>query len=689
MIAAQFLSIPIAFLFSNSLFYKRLFFPSLNFGLALTNNIIRDYGLGFRLMLIVISIPGMLSLTIDWRIVWNMFFPKKGKYQWQWLILINWISSSIFALSMTHIMGNDSLFDIKQSLLFNKNENRVAFILAVLSLTYLVGFFAVSLVVDVSKSNSSSTLDLGLTSFVPPAYYLGVVAIAWQYNTSLIDRSILCAIAMIFFAALNLSFKVKHNITNTQPKLEEIPKTVFETSSDPKILEEKIISNNYRLYSMNAIQMRMNSCRQVIYDLSVYCLPMTLMGLYFPFFQLLLSVISFSLVFLIPFYDKLTEFLFLQPSKREDPSTSASRLESYPWSGKCFVNGWFRVFDSSDLSIGMVKNITICDRNLAIFRGQDFQVKVLDAYCPHLGANMAIRGVVEDNCLKCPFHGWTFDGSGACTHIPYQSNIPPQAKTRAYHVCEYYGIILVWIHAQDKTPDYYPPIHEKLERGDMVLGGHRETIVNMHINEFAENSTDFMHFDPLHGKMTFPFTPIVIPGITVNHRPDWKEGKGLESHMSWFFDDADLSLCGIRFPETAASAVITFIGPASVVFFTFETPIGSIILFQMHTPLEPLRLQTSFRWYADAKMPRLLSWYIVGNWIAQWQNDIFIWENKKFALKAILVKGDGPMQKQRRWFKQFYTPAINNNSGGGANKNDGYKKCSSDIEDVEDIVSRN
>ena len=98
--------------------------------------------------------------------------------------------------------------------------------------------------------------------------------------------------------------------------------------------------------------------------------------------------------------------------------------------------------------------------------------------------------------------------------------------------------------------------------------------------------------------------------------------------MSWFFDNADLSLLGVHMPETAASAVITFIGPASLVYFTFETPIGSIILFQTHTPLEPLRLKTCFRWYADARMPRLLSWYIVGNWIAQWQNDIFIWENK-------------------------------------------------------------
>ena len=62
-----------------------------------------------------------------------------------------------------------------------------------------------------------------------------------------------------------------------------------------------------------------------------------------------------------------------------------------------------------------------------------------------------------------------------------------------------------------------------------------------------------------------------------------------------FLDGADLSLFGIHMPETAADAVITFVGPAGLVYFSFDTPIGSIILFQTHTPIDPLRLKTSFR----------------------------------------------------------------------------------------------
>ena len=36
-------------------------------------------------------------------------------------------------------------------------------------------------------------------------------------------------------------------------------------------------------------------------------------------------------------------------------------------------------------------------------------------------------------------------------------------------------------------------------------------------------------------------------------------------HMCWFSDSADLNFYGLDIPHTSASAVITVIGPASVV----------------------------------------------------------------------------------------------------------------------------
>lgn len=57
---------------------------------------------------------------------------------------------------------------------------------------------------------------------------------------------------------------------------------------------------------------------------------------------------------------------------------------------------------------------------MVVFRDQEGKASVLDAYCPHLGANLAVGGRVVGNCIECPFHGWQFRGDdGKCVKIPY------------------------------------------------------------------------------------------------------------------------------------------------------------------------------------------------------------------------------------------------------------------------------
>jgi hypothetical protein len=119
----------------------------------------------------------------------------------------------------------------------------------------------------------------------------------------------------------------------------------------------------------------------------------------------------------------------------------------------------------------------------------------------------------------------------------------------------------------------------------------------MHLQEFAENSTDFAHFGPLHGVMGFPFTGIDMPMkmVTINHIPDWKEGTGEEAHMAWFLNKADLNIFGKHSPDTGAMAVISFVGPGGLVFFSFDTPLGSLVLIQTNTPIEAMRMEVAFR----------------------------------------------------------------------------------------------
>ena len=76
---------------------------------------------------------------------------------------------------------------------------------------------------------------------------------------------------------------------------------------------------------------------------------------------------------------------------------------------------------------GGAKYIQALGKHFAVFRGQDSEKAfVTDAFCPHLGANLAANPAtqVKGDCIECPFHKWKFDGNdGSCTEIPYAAKV--------------------------------------------------------------------------------------------------------------------------------------------------------------------------------------------------------------------------------------------------------------------------
>lgn len=90
-----------------------------------------------------------------------------------------------------------------------------------------------------------------------------------------------------------------------------------------------------------------------------------------------------------------------------------------------FPNGWFKLAESCEVKPGSAISIDCLGENFVVFRSQESQkVFVLDAYCPHMGANLGVGGVVRGECIECPFHDWKFNGeTGQCVNIPYSDGL--------------------------------------------------------------------------------------------------------------------------------------------------------------------------------------------------------------------------------------------------------------------------
>ncbi|HSV50544.1 MAG TPA: Rieske (2Fe-2S) protein [Burkholderiaceae bacterium] len=86
-------------------------------------------------------------------------------------------------------------------------------------------------------------------------------------------------------------------------------------------------------------------------------------------------------------------------------------------------------------------------QEVAVWRDSQGTLHANQNRCAHRGMRLHL-GFVRDDQLRCPYHGWAYDGSGQCKHIPAHPDIVP-AKTiclKTYTVRETNSVI--WLAPQ-------------------------------------------------------------------------------------------------------------------------------------------------------------------------------------------------------------------------------------------------
>jgi len=105
-----------------------------------------------------------------------------------------------------------------------------------------------------------------------------------------------------------------------------------------------------------------------------------------------------------------------------------------------FTQSWFPICMSSELAPGAVKGVPFLGGRVVAFRGEDGKASVVSAYCPHLGADLAV-GSVAGNSLRCAYHQWEFDKGGNCLKTGCGDPAPSRAKLFSFPTQERHGII--------------------------------------------------------------------------------------------------------------------------------------------------------------------------------------------------------------------------------------------------------
>jgi phenylpropionate dioxygenase-like ring-hydroxylating dioxygenase large terminal subunit len=300
-------------------------------------------------------------------------------------------------------------------------------------------------------------------------------------------------------------------------------------------------------------------------------------------------------------------------------------------------NGWFQLAYSDELEVGDVKVLHYFGEDLVLCRTEDGVARAFDAYCPHLGAHLGYGGRVVGNTLRCPFHAWRYDGSGACVDVPYAKKIPPKARIRPWTVSEKDGFIMVWRHARGEPPAWELPDIPEHGSKDWTPFERREWTVRSNTQELAENTVDQAHFRYVHRTDTVAETEFETEGPILRVLSKSKVG----TPRGQAEGKIEISAHGFGFGVTRFKGVVETLVVVS------GAPIDDE---HVH-----MRLSFSVRKLANSDATRGVGKAFIAEIERQFEEDIPIWENKIHLDRPLLCDGDGPIGLLRRWGRQFYS----------------------------------
>lgn len=192
------------------------------------------------------------------------------------------------------------------------------------------------------------------------------------------------------------------------------------------------------------------------------------------------------------------------------------------------------------------RKVRALGEDLILFRDGKGRPGLVTPHCAHRGSSL-YYGRVEEEGIRCCYHGWMFDVQGRCIDRPCE---PPSGRTSDrfrqpwYPLEERYGLIWAYMGPPERQPllpryDAFEVLDEgeQLEADDSSIGGGGPRIIPCNWLSHYENLMDPFHVVVLHSnfsgtqfvkdmgvmpEVSFELSDIGVRAIAVRQLPDGK-----------------------------------------------------------------------------------------------------------------------------------------------------------------------
>jgi nitrite reductase/ring-hydroxylating ferredoxin subunit len=188
-------------------------------------------------------------------------------------------------------------------------------------------------------------------------------------------------------------------------------------------------------------------------------------------------------------------------SRRPEPDSELTTTGPGTLCGEYLRCYWQPVCMTSEIPDDRPLRLRIMSEDLVAFKDKSGTYGLLAANCSHRNTSLEF-GIIEENGIRCCYHGWRYDIDGTILEAPGEpdgTKIPERVKHGAYPVLEYKGLLFAYMGPPDEQPDF--PIYDIQEQPNDEMVPYSITYPCNWL-QVMENTVDPIHTVFLHTRIT-------------------------------------------------------------------------------------------------------------------------------------------------------------------------------------------